>query len=89
MYSMNYKHRMHLFNCIKVLSYETILMSKITYDLLRLARICETGDLLSQAVLQEPGCAMETALANCPGYEVSRAMMNNSNDQVCVLGHSS
>lgn len=49
----------------------------------------KAGDLLSWVVLREPGCAMETAFANSPGYEVSGAVMNNSNDQVCVLGHSS
>lgn len=31
----------------------------------------------------------EQLLADSPGYEVSGAVMNNSNDRVCVLGHSS
>lgn len=49
----------------------------------------KTREVLFKIVTQEPGCAMETAFANSPGYEVSGAVMNNSNDQVHVLGHSS
>lgn len=49
----------------------------------------QAGDLLCQAILWERSRAIEIALANCPGCEVSGAMINNSNDRVCVPGHGS
>lgn len=54
-------------------------------------RLCEfrAGGSAVLSLFLEPGCAMETVFANSAGYEVSGAVMNNSNDQVCVLGRSS